>query len=503
MEMIVVTGEQMKCIEKDLFNNRDYRADIAMSLAGYNISEYIKNRYPQSYKIAVVCGHGNNGGDGFAAAFYLNNNFNCLCFFDETLFEKLSEESRYFYKLCKNNDMIQQIPLSITGFDIVIDCILGIGIKGNSNENAKKLISLVNNSNSVIISADIPSGLLPSDIINNFDVVKANSTICMGYPKINTVTYPGKYYAGELNIADIGFPKLPSSDMNFAQIIDMTCTQKFLKRLPPDINKYSKGHLLIIGGFEGMEGAAIISAKAALEGGAGLITIATTKNSRNIISGIIPEAMTLQIDETVLQGDNLEKIISDKKIRSILIGPGLGRTEFAQSIVIKISQLSDAGLIKRLIIDGDALFHISETLWIPSNGETVIMTPHVGEASRLLKICSDDVKNDLFNSSIKLRELYKSNIILKGASTIITGESTWIYPGGCNCLATAGSGDILAGFCAGISLNLLHSPIEAAKFSVFCHGMSVQEYESSIMTSLEIISYIKKFLVKIGYQTVA
>jgi ADP-dependent NAD(P)H-hydrate dehydratase / NAD(P)H-hydrate epimerase len=503
MEMIVVTGEQMKFIEDDLFNKKAYRADIAMALAGYKISELITTKYPQSYKIAALCGYGNNGGDGFSSIYFLKNKgYECVCFFDEIYLEKLSEESLYFYQLCKNDNLIQPISVSIYGFDIIIDCILGIGIKGNPNEYAQKLISIVNNSKSVIVSADIPSGLSPSGFINNNNIVKANMTICMGYPKINTLIYPGKSYAGELVIADIGFPQLPTNDMKFAQIIDISCIHNFKKKLPPEINKYSKGHLLIIGGFDGMEGAAIISAKAALESGAGLITIATTTNSRNIISGIIPEVMTLTIEKDILNND-LEKFIEDKKIRTVLIGPGLGRTDFARSVVDKILQLSDAGLSKRLVIDGDALYHISKKPWIPAYGDNVIMTPHVGEAARLLNTSSENVKNDLLNSSIKLREIYNSQIILKGASTIIAGENIWIYPGGCNNLATAGSGDILAGFCAGISLNLSHSPIEAATFSVFCHGMSVQESESSVTTSLEIISYIKKFLVKIGYQTVA
>ncbi|HEY1406685.1 MAG TPA: NAD(P)H-hydrate dehydratase, partial [Spirochaetota bacterium] len=471
-------------------------ADIAMTCAGKGIVDAINREYKDGQRIAVVCGHGNNGGDGFAAGYFLfSEGKETVVFFDRKNKDKLSDASFYFFTLCEKLEIVKDMPEDFSGYQILIDCVLGTGSVGQPREDAADLIKKINRSGSFIISADIPSGLPSDGPVLHDCIARASVTVAMEYPKLNTLVYPGKKYSGNVYPVHVGFPdKMIRETVPLIELIDDDyVVRNQIKPFAQTDHKYSKGHLLILGGFSGMEGAALMAGGSAFATGAGLVTIMTEPASRVIIAGKIPEVMTSSFPEK--QSDLipfLEKYITEKKVRSVLIGSGLGRGSYAAEIFEAIASLSDSGVIGRTIVDGDALFHMSNSGWIPSRRNSVLLTPHVGESARLLSILTADIARDLTGCAIEISKTKGSTVVLKGSSTVIVDDQIAVWPGGSPELGTAGSGDVLAGVISSLSLRAERSMFHSAVFGVFYHAKSAFNSESGrpISKATDIIANI-------------
>jgi NAD(P)H-hydrate epimerase len=309
---------------------------------------------------------------------------------------------------------------------VIIDSLIGTGFKGVLRGMPLKAAILINRSKSPVVSVDVPSGLSSDGEVPEGEVVKADYTITMGLPKISLVTYPGKEYCGELIIADIGFPpsltdnediKIELLDVEYMKATDISAESD-------DIHKTDKGNTLIVGGLAGMEGAAILTAAAMFKTGTGLVTIATTETSRQIIAGKVPELMTTSLPEKP-DKESVADLLKTKKYTALIIGPGLGRDAYAESVFsFVIDSVAECG-IRKIIIDGDGLYHLVSYIKEKklAAGISWIITPHFMEASRISGVSIEKLKNNRFQSCKMISEDTGCITVLKVLHLLfLTGE---------------------------------------------------------------------------------
>lgn len=499
-----VTAAQMREIDRISIDEIGIPAYVLMNNAGKAIADYIINRF--NCRVSVFCGAGNNGGDGFTAAYYLSN-----AGFDVRLYlagkkGKVSETSRIFMNLCENIGVkINEIEDSDAGSvkidngSIIIDALLGTGFEGIVRGIPQKLINIINSSvDCMVVSVDIPSGMNSDGELPAGDFVKADITVTIGLPKISLVTYPCREYCGQVIVEDIGFPSYLTAPEKIKSVL---ITEKLLKSFNiqkdlPDTHKGERGHSLLIGGFKGMEGAALLAASAFFKTGCGLLTILTTAESRNILAGVVPEAMTLSLPDDPFS-DEFKNLIESGSYRSVVIGPGLGRTIYSEKIFTNFIKYSAISKIKRVLIDGDGLFHLAEYIKnnkLPSNVEFII-TPHFMEASRLSGLTVSELKHNRFTSCKNLTHLTGCVTVLKGPSTIISdGDYTYINTTGNSGLATGGSGDVLSGI-IGALMNRELTIIQSAAAGVFIHGLAADIFSektiAATMSASDIVNNIR------------
>lgn len=502
--MKVVTAAEMREIDRISIEDYGIPSEVLMNSAGRFVADFINEKYPGK-KVNIFCGTGNNGGDGFTAAYYLHNSGLDVRIFLAGKKEKVSDTSRVFMELCEkcNLAVFEKQDGSDIYIDsgIVLDAVFGTGFNGEPAGVHKEFIDIINNAGLPVVAVDIPSGLSSDGEPPRGVAVMADYTVTIGLHKISTATYPGKNFCGEVITADIGFPRvLTDSDNITTSILDKTELKKMsLFKTGADIHKGDRGHTLIIGGFQGMEGALMLSASALFRTGAGLVTAATCSESRSIIAGKIPEMMTIALPGSGLEM-YFEEIIKNRRFTSLIIGPGLGRSkEASETFSAAINSAAKSG-IRKILIDGDGLFLLAAYLkdkTLPKGAEYCI-TPHLMEASRIAGAALDSIKNKRLQWCIDIAKQAGCITVLKGPATIISdGDKSYINTTGNSYLATAGSGDVLSGI-IGSFLNSADSALYAACAGVYVHGLCADIYASenvsSSMKSGDIIDNISNAL---------
>lgn len=501
--MKVVTASQMREIDRVTINERGIPGKVLMYQAGYSVSRYILENIPNPDNLAVLAGSGNNGGDGFVAAYLLNNAGIDIKIYTTGKPGSFTSDTEVYYNLCNNSGLeinhISNTPetINLNKISLVIDSLTGTGFNGLPRENLNRIIEIINSTSVPVVSIDMPSGLPSDGDAPEGNAVKADYTITIGLPKISLVTYPGKEYAGLVEIADIGFPyDLADSESLTRELIDKQFAKRFFT-LPDhsDIHKGDKGHLLLVGGFDNLEGAIMMTAAAALETGIGLISLLTTARARKIIAGKIPELMTISFDEAG-EKDALCELLNKRKYNAMVIGPGMGRTDNALNYFTNIMNLLPETGINKVLIDGDGLSHLA--LYLENNilhrSIDFIITPHFGEASRLMKTGIDTIKSNRVKAAEKLAEKTGATVVLKGPASIVSGKTgTFINTTGNPSLATGGTGDILSGITG--ALMLREDIIPASCLGTYIHGSAADLYCSENNTDLlkatDLINYIR------------
>ncbi|MCL1911796.1 MAG: NAD(P)H-hydrate dehydratase [Leptospirales bacterium] len=468
--MKAVTAAEMREIDEKSEKEYGIPGELLMGFAGRAAASSVLKNFPDSKSIAVLAGTGNNGGDGFAAAYFL-----AAAGVSVKVFlcggGALTKAAALFHSICLKSgvEIENGAPGALDGFELIIDALLGTGFDGPPHGWAAEAIAKINSSSLPVLSLDIPSGLQSDGQAPEWNTVKASLTATMGLPKISLVTWPGLAYCGTVETADIGFPKnLTSSPDIKTELID----DEFIFRAAPslqiacgDIDKNTKGHLLLAGGFDGMEGAIIMSAKAALETGVGLISLITTPKARGIIAGKIPELITIQA-----QADAIHSLLRERKYDSLIIGPGMGRGEDSAELFTALMDALPEDIV--VVIDGDGLFHLASYLKNQKLKSTVkyILTPHFNEASRIMEKSVDEIKANRLAAAKECSARTGCVVLLKGPASIVSdGEFAYINTSGNSLLAAAGSGDVLSGILGALLLRGAETRI-AACAACFFHG---------------------------------
>lgn len=402
-------------------------------------------------RVAVLCGKGNNGGDGFVAARMLTGQGVDVSLFAEDSSTGDAQVHRAALAGCGLTVQPLAAFSSDTRFDVLLDCLLGTGAKGAPRGAVAEAIARINASEAETIACDIPSGVDADTGEVAGAAVRAVRTVTFAALKPGLLLYPGAEYAGKVTVADIGIPKtLLNSLENEVTTADWVRTV-----LPPrtqnrDANKGAFGRLLIIAGSDNMPGAAALSAMSALRGGCGLVYVAIDGPARTAFSSLVPEAVLASRSE-------IPELLS--RVNAVAIGPGLGRA--GETLALVESVLKETKL--PVVVDADGLAGLAPH-------QKLVITPHPGEAAELLGSSTKEVQANREQSVRALSEKYGAVALLKGARTLIATEGQLFYNReGSVALATAGSGDVLTGVIGALLAGGL-SPLEATRVGAWLHA---------------------------------
>ena len=496
--MKLVSGKLMAQIDKFTINNIGIPGAVLMENAGKGaFIQFLEDYAPdKNDKFLIICGKGNNGGDGFVISRYLfNNGYKNLNVILLTEPENLKGDAKLNYEIAKNfNIKIEVIIeekefknfMKNNRFDYIFDAILGTGLNSEVRDFYKSIITSINETESVKIAIDIPSGLCSERGIPLGACIKANSTYTFGLKKIGLSTFPGVLFAGEVKVIDISIPEnLPYKITNFE--IELNDIRKIYKKREKHYHKGNFGHTLVFGGSTGFSGAVIMASKSALKAGCGLVTAIIPEEINDIFEASLPEAMSYPVKiKRFYELDEIVDFINSKD--SILIGPGLGKSKDTKNFLFELLE----NIKIPLVLDADALNILSEDLnYLKSLKIPKILTPHPGEFSRLTRLSIKEIQENRVNLSKEFAKEFNAIIVLKGYRTVITdGYNCYICPKGDSALATGGSGDVLGGIIASL-ISQKYSLIDSAIFGVYLHGLvgeiCSKKFTSETVTACDLI----------------
>lgn len=473
----VVTQTEMKTIDFQTIHNVGIPAMVLMEQAAMAVSNKMLRKINQKDSILAICGIGNNGGDGIAVARMLKHlgyMADVLVVGDESHGTK---EFQQQLQIARNLGVNILNNAKISEYNIIIDAIFGIGLSRAVQGEYAAIIEEINNTDNIVYSVDIPSGIHADHGKVMNVAIRADVTVTFGLLKKGLLLYPGTEYVGELVKADIGFP-----DRVIESVMPKTFTydlgdKKFLPPRNKNSNKGTYGRVLVIAGSEHMSGASYLSAKAAYRTGAGLVKILTHSNNRIILQTALPEAIVSTYEDDWYVGNS--EIQMKKEIEwatVIVIGPGIGMTKTSEYLVNSVLQYATCPIV----VDADAL-NIIARQWKDQNltreqrfqfREQVILTPHVKEMSRLLDCQVGDICDNLPEVIEDVMKQKNCILAIKDARTVVSdGTKVYLNTSGNQGMSTGGSGDVLTGIIAGL---LAHgtAPFKATCLGVYIHGLA-------------------------------
>ncbi|NLE24020.1 MAG: NAD(P)H-hydrate dehydratase [Clostridiaceae bacterium] len=480
--MKLLTPRQMKAIDEIAINTLGIPGIVLMENAAIQIafkaSSMLEGK--EEPNITVIAGSGNNGGDALAVTRHLLTMGYAVSVFSMTDVEELFGDAYTNGRILKNlgvdipvisgQEDLERLKIACRESDLVIDGLFGTGLNRFVQGIWSDVIDIINTFAQNVLSIDIPSGIdgLSGKVMGN--AVKADATVTFYLPKIGMVQQPGASYMGELSVVDIGIPYALSEQMETSQLNEKNDIREMLPIRPVDGHKGTFGKLLVFAGSESMTGAAYLSALSAYRTGSGFVRLAVPRSCINTLSILLPEAVFTVLTEYSGTGlnDLIKKLVDDSD--AVLIGPGLSRTHEALNLMKAVIENCD----KPMVMDADALNILSKerTLLERLRCETVI-TPHPVEMSRLTGKSVSDIQGDRINIARNFADEFGLTVVLKGAGTVIVANDgrTSINPTGNQGMATAGSGDVLAGVITSL-LGQGLSPYDAAVTGVYLHGLA-------------------------------
>jgi NAD(P)H-hydrate epimerase len=457
-----------------------------MQRAGKAAWEYMTKRWPQAKSIAIVCGAGNNGGDGYTLAHVAHEHGLQVTVWQVGDHGALKNEALYAFENCKKGGVAIHPFLNADNLhtaDIIVDAICGIGIKGDLRQDAKMAIEAINRSRLPVLAMDIPSGIDADTGSVLGAAVRATATITFIGLKLGLLTGSGVAYTGELHCDALQLPaELFSRIEGCVERIKLS--NKALKSRPRDWHKGNAGHVLIVGGAPGFSGAPRMAAEAALRVGAGLVTVATHPAHAALLNLTRPEIMCVGVRTGLM----LRRLLSQATV--VIVGPGLGQDLWASRLFKTVieSQLP-------LVVDADGLNLLASK---PVARDNWILTPHPGEAARLIKQTPQQIQKDRLLALQHIQQFYDGVCVLKGAGTVVAVPHA--KPALCEAgnpgMATAGMGDVLSGVIGGLLAQGV--PLgEAAKMGVYLHAaagdLAAKEGERG-MVALDLMPYLRRLV---------
>lgn len=483
--MKITTAAEMREIDRVTSERFGVPSLTLMENAGTAIAEFILQNHTDANRVTVVCGKGNNGGDGFVVARKLHRAgrvVEVLLLASRTelkgdalaMFERLPLRP---VEVTNEQELAGESSRSLANCDLIVDAILGTGFRPPVTGLYADAIAALNRSDKPVVAVDIPSGA-DSDSMTpqaGDGIVRADAIITFTAPRPAHVF--GNLTRGPIVIAPIGSP--PEAIVS-ALNLEVTTPRDFAALLAPrrrDSNKGSYGHALIVGGSFGKSGAAAMAGMAALRAGAGLSTVATPARVLTSVAAFAAELMTEPLPETAAGSISMAAAQSGrfsdltKPMNVVAIGPGIGRNpETVQFVHEAVHQTKVA-----LVIDADGLNAFDgQTNLLDGRRRPLVLTPHPGEMSRLVGISIKAVQADRLNVARKFAHDHGLVLVLKGDRTIIAlpNGSAWVNPTGNPGMATGGTGDILTGMTAGVIAQMPNDYARAAIAAVYLHGLA-------------------------------
>jgi len=482
--MKLVTPEQMRRIDREAIERIGIPGVVLMENAAFQVSmkaaEILGQR--NGRRVLVAAGAGNNGGDAFAVARHLLSMGYSVSLYMLCPTESLRGDAAINANILENMGFTMELlkPENLDRFaescreaDLIIDGLFGTGLNRNIEGIALEAVCIINRYSNCTLSIDIPSGVdgLTGRICGG--CVRADYTVTFFLPKLGMVQYPAAACLGELTVADIGIPYALADNLKTCELTDSAMVSEILPPRPEDGHKGTFGRVLIIAGSYAMPGAAVLCAQSAYRTGSGLVRLAVPKEIVPILAARVTEAVYAPLesrDGHIACTDNtvLQELLDNSD--AVLVGPGLSCNEDTCELVRKVIELCR----KPLVLDADALNAIAPDTEILSRLKCeAVITPHPAEMARLMGADTAGVQSDRIGAAKSFAEEYGITVVLKGAGTVIAGPDgkISINPTGNSGMATAGSGDVLAGMVVSL-LGQDVQPYEAAVAAAYIHGLA-------------------------------
>ena len=443
------TAEQVRSLDRCAIEDHQLSASLLMKRAGKAAFDRMLSLWPQVTAVHVFCGSGNNGGDGYVLAALAAQRNLSVTVWQLATAEKLVGAALDAYRYaCQEKVMAkpfspfawqQQLLAPSEGAEsIIVDALLGTGVIGSIRPEYAEAIAAINSCHWPVLALDVPSGVHPDTGHVSDLAVEADATVSFIGLKLGLFTAKGRVRSGQRYFSDLGTPSsIYSSTQAVATRLALNDVIDMLPPRPIDAHKTDCGHLLVIGGDHGFGGAPLMSAEMALRCGAGMVTVATRSEHIGSVLSRRPELMAV----AVASGEALQPLL--KKPNTLVVGPGMGRSRWSINL---LSHAMDAEL--PMVIDADALNLLANShLHLNADKPQWVLTPHPGEAARLLGTSSNQVQTDRIHAAREIQARYGGIVVLKGPGTIVLdlNGNVSICDHGNPGMATAGMGDVLSG----------------------------------------------------------
>ncbi|MFQ5902445.1 MAG: NAD(P)H-hydrate dehydratase [Candidatus Binatia bacterium] len=482
--MFVATAQEMRELDRLTIQKYGVPSLALMERAGEGVARALLDCFGRVARegVLVVAGKGNNGGAGLVVARHLKKKrIPCeviLLARREDLSHDAVQNLRAYLKTKGKifdvaSDSLTLLNQRLKGKRLLVDAILGTGLKEDVRGLYAEAIAAINASGLPVVAVDVPSGLDADRGRPLGTAVQAEMTVALGYPKLGEVIYPGLSYVGDLVVADIGIhPKAIEEVHLQTELLEKKDIRWLVPVREPDTHKGTYGHLLVMAGSRGKTGAAVLACRAAMRVGSGLVTLAAPRSLNDIFASSLVEVMTEPLrdnseEELEPLNDQGWRRLLDKK-STLLFGPGIGVKDSVRSTL--------RWLLRNLeipwVIDADGLNNLAaEVERLRSAKTPPVLTPHPGEMARLIGLDTAAVNRDRVGMACSFARDHRCYVVLKGARTVIAtleGE-VFINPTGNPGMASGGMGDVLAGILAGLLAQGFRVE-DALKLGVFLHG---------------------------------
>lgn len=443
---------------------------IAAGVSGYELMSRaaaaalceLRARWPAARDLLVLCGGGNNGGDGYVLARLARDAGLSTRVLAAVPIDRLKgDAARAALECLKGGTPVESLSVErLVAADVIVDALLGIGLQSEVRADLAGIIRTVNETNCPVLALDVPSGLCADTGEVRGVAVQASVTVTFIARKLGLWLSAGPDHAGEVVLADLGVTA-PTVSPTLNVLSQMDLTTGLLTR-PRDSHKGRFGHVFVVGGGEGMPGAARLAGEAALRAGAGRVTACVAPESVTAVAAGCPELMVRGLGAAA-SADLLESA------DALAIGPGLGRGEWSRVSFANTLAAARSHEIP-VVLDADALNLLSEQpqLKLPAR---CVLTPHPGEAARLLGWSTKEVQCDRLRSLKELKHRYAATVVLKGAGSLVSDDIPFICDRGTPAMAAPGMGDVLTGVIAAL-LGQGLSTSEAARLGVLWHAVA-------------------------------
>ncbi|MBM4165545.1 MAG: NAD(P)H-hydrate dehydratase [Ignavibacteria bacterium] len=492
MEILLSTDEMRSC-DKQAGEEYSLPSLLLMENAGRSVVDSMEKHFGSvaEKSFLIVCGKGNNGGDGFVVARHL---FNRGGYVHILLVGKKSDVKGdaktnldivlQLQKKTKNTSLFsfreiqRAFSKNCPRCDFIIDALFGTGFSCEVRKPYSEIIEWMNESKKPIVALDIPSGINSDNGMKTNVAVKAQLTVTMAAKKIGLLVNDGKECSGKIEVADISIPKKFLKEKRYTFLVEKNDVEDFLPKRKLNANKYSVGKVFVLAGSQQFPGAAFMTATSAMRVGAGAVILGTVKSLYPLLVKKLTEVMLEPLDETsegTISLSAKEKILERIEWCDVVaIGPGISQNKETQSLVAEII----SSCTKPMVIDADALSAITNYELQITN---CIFTPHSGELSRMLGISSEEIETHRVEIARSSSKKLNAIVVLKGNPTVIAAPNGKVFlnstgnPG----MATAGSGDVLTGTVAGILAQMKSENISfeeklqrSAIISAYLHGLA-------------------------------
>lgn len=503
--MLILNNAQTKKLEDIAVEEGGIEHIKLMENAGTAAFRFINERLSVNNKsVAVVCGRGNNGGDGFAVAKrMLDGGAKVRVMLalgqptTEDAYRLLSESERAGIKTIsyvENDTDRQEFAKTIEAADIIVDAIFGVGFHGTVSEGLKNVIDMINNARGTVVSIDVPSGVDSDSGEVAGPCVRADYTVTFTTMKPGHVIYPAVDYCGHVHVAVIGIDeRLVHEQEHHISTIDYQRVRSSFPLRGNNTHKGTFGKLLCICGSVGMAGSATFAGKAAVMSGVGMVEMAVPRDIYPIVAANLVDPVYILPKSTpsgTISAESLPLILEKmKSATAVMIGCGMGRGADVQAVVEEVIRTSEVPII----IDADGLNAIKDDLGVLSEAKApIVMTPHPGEMARLVGKTNDEVQSQRLEVASSFAMTYGVYLVLKGANTVCATPDGRVMinltgnPG----MSKSGSGDVLAGLLGSLLAQGMNPEVAAAA-AVHIHGMAgdkaAENFSQHSMTANDII----------------